>query len=128
MFAENGMFKYVSDKEPRATRPHKPDKYVFFVFKVCSLHSVLQSRCRFSSSDHLFVVFVELINFTGGLFPVCTLDPIYQLDLVEKKMTERQELNKLLFHPTSNNLTVAQGWFFHVEDGGSIFFKTLRRL
>ena len=41
--------------------------------KICNLHCILQSKLRFSSSDHFFVFSVQLIHFTGGVFPVYTV-------------------------------------------------------
>ena len=71
--SKTASLRYVFDKVPSAKWLHKPGEKIMFFVNICHLHCILPSKLRFSSSDHFFVFSVQLIHFTGGMFPVYTV-------------------------------------------------------
>ena len=77
-------------------------KYHVFV-KICNLECILQSKPRFFSSDPFCAFSVQLIHFTGGMFPVCTPDPIYPIYPIHPIYPSTIQLLSNHYSPLSNH-------------------------
>ena len=72
-YLENGIFKICFRQSAKCKMTAQTRRKYHVFVKNCHLHCILQSKHRFSSSDHFFVFSVQLIQFTGGMFPVCII-------------------------------------------------------
>ena len=73
---KNGIFKICLRQSAKCKMTAQTGRKYYVFVKFCYLGCISPSKPRFSSSDHFFVFSVELINFTEGMFPVCTINPI----------------------------------------------------
>ena len=73
IYLENGIFKICFRQSAKCKMTAQTGRKFHVFVKICNLHCILQSKLRFSSSDHFFVFSVQLIHFTRGVFPVYTI-------------------------------------------------------
>ena len=73
---ENGIFEIYFRQSAKCKMTAQTGRKYHVFAKICYLECILQSKRRFFSSDPFCVCCVQLTHFTGGMFPVCTIDPI----------------------------------------------------
>ena len=73
VYLKNGIFKICLRQSAKCKMTAQTGRKFHVFVKICHLHCILPSKLRFSSSDHFFVFSVQLIHFTGGVFPVYTV-------------------------------------------------------
>ena len=73
IYLKNDIFKICFRQSAKCKMTAQTGRKFHVFVKICHLHCILPSKLRFSSSDHFFVFSVQLIHFTGGMFPVYTV-------------------------------------------------------
>ena len=73
IYLKKDIFKICFQQSAKCKMTHKLGDNIMCVSKSAIYICILPSKLRFSSSDHFFVFSVQLIHFTGGVFPVYTI-------------------------------------------------------